>query len=89
MKQYKLAAWPELPAAFRGMPYRRMLHQMSQRHVSLRQLSRQSGLEHSAVRRFIETLAERNLVVAREESTADRIVALLQRWGRPQRPRFR
>lgn len=66
MKQYKLVAWPDLPAPFHRMAYRRMLHQMSQRHVSLRQLARQSGLERSAVQRFIDTLAERELLLESE-----------------------
>ena len=67
MKQYKLAAWPELPASFHRTAYRRMLHRMSQRHVSVQQLMHESGLARAAVIQFLDTLQERNLLDAREQ----------------------
>lgn len=71
MKQYKLAAWPDLPSAFQGMPYRRMLHQMSQRFVSVPQLMHESGLARSAVVRFLRQLGERSLLAHREHGEPD------------------
>lgn len=71
MKQYKLAAWPDLPAAFHRTAYRRMLHQMSQRFVSVQQLMRASGLTRNAVVRFLDTLTERSLLVEREHANRD------------------
>ncbi|WP_428423229.1 helix-turn-helix domain-containing protein [Methylibium sp.] len=68
MKQYKLAAWPDLPAPFHRTAYRRMLHQMSHRHVSVRQLMQESGLARSAVVQFLDTLTERELLSEREHA---------------------
>lgn len=67
MKQYKLAAWPDLPASFHRTAYRRMLHRMSQRHVSVQQLMHESGLARAAVMQFLDTLEERKLLDQREE----------------------
>lgn len=68
MKQYKLAAWPDLPAGFHRTAYRRMLHQMSHRHVSVRQLMDESGLARSAVMQFLDTLSERELLDERNHA---------------------
>ena len=38
MKEYRLAAWPQLRAPFDRMAHRRMLSDMSQRHMTLAQL---------------------------------------------------
>jgi hypothetical protein len=43
MKQYKLAAWPELPATYHRTVYRRMLSDMSHRYMSLSALVMSSG----------------------------------------------
>lgn len=71
MKQYKLAAWPDLPAAFHRTAYRRMLHQMSQRHVSVQQLMHASGLTRNAVMQFLDILSARALLVEREHAGRD------------------
>ena len=68
MKHYKLAAWPDLPASFHRTAYRRMLHRMSQRHVSVQQLMHESGLARAAVMQFLDTLNERELLDEREQS---------------------
>ena len=58
MKEYKLLGWPELPAAYHRTAYRRMLHEMSQRHASVAQLMQASGLARAAVKEFVELLLE-------------------------------
>lgn len=68
MKQYKLSAWPDLPAGFHRTAYRRMLHQMSHRHVTVRQLMAESGLARSAVIQFLDTLSERELLDERQHA---------------------
>lgn len=68
MKQYKLGAWPDLPASFHRTAYRRMLHRMSQRHVSVQQLMHESGLARAAVMQFLEILHERQLLDEREQT---------------------
>lgn len=68
MKHYKLAAWPDLPASFHRTAYRRMLHRMSQRHVSVQQLMHESGLARAAVMQFLDSLHERELLDEREQS---------------------
>lgn len=69
MKHYKLSAWPDLPAPFHRTAYRRMLHQMSQRYVSVQQLVQESGLARGEVLQFLDTLSERALLDLREHST--------------------
>ncbi|HEU4459692.1 MAG TPA: hypothetical protein VFR90_11265 [Methylibium sp.] len=82
MKLYRLAAWPELPAAYQGMAYRRMLHRMSHRPASLRQLVRISGLQRSAVRDFLDALAHKQwLAVGEPAATPDLIGWLRRRLG--------
>lgn len=71
MKHYKLIAWLELPAPLDRTAYRRMLHQMSQRFVSVPQLMLQSGLARRAVIEFLDLLAARGLLAAREQDAPD------------------
>lgn len=66
MKEYRLAAWPDLDAFHNRIAYRRMLSDMSQRHVSLAQLAARSGLPRQDVTRFLEQLEARGLVTQRE-----------------------
>ena len=66
MKEYRLSAWPDLDAVHERMAYRRMLSDMSQRHVTLSQLRVRSGLPRQEVNEFIAMLAERGLVVERD-----------------------
>jgi DNA-binding IclR family transcriptional regulator len=63
MKRYRLAGWPELPAAYHRTAYQRMLHRMSHRPASLRQLVRESGLQPSAVRGFLDSLSQQDLLI--------------------------
>lgn len=65
MKEYRLAAWPELRPPYQSTAYRRMLSEMSQRHVTLWQLVRTSGLRKLEVQNFVEMLAARGLIAER------------------------
>jgi len=66
MKQYRLAAWPQLRAPFDRIGHRRMLSDMSQRHLSLSQLVESSGLRRHEVRAFLGMLESRGLIAERE-----------------------
>ncbi|HEY1392918.1 MAG TPA: hypothetical protein VFV25_06060 [Methylibium sp.] len=62
MKEYKLSGWPELPPPFHRTGYRRMLHEMSQRHVSVDHLMHASGMGRPAVKEFVEMLDARGVL---------------------------
>ncbi|MED5620015.1 hypothetical protein [Ideonella sp. BN130291] len=66
MKEYKLSAWPDLPAPFHRTSYRRMLSDMSHRFVSTQQLMATSGATRMEVRSFLQMLADRGLLCERE-----------------------
>jgi hypothetical protein len=66
MKEYKLAAWPDLPAPYHRTVYRRMLSDMSHRYMSMPQLVLSSGATKIEVRSFLQMLGERELLRERE-----------------------
>jgi hypothetical protein len=66
MKEYKLAAWPELTAPYTRIAYRRMLSDMSHRYMSVTSLMVASGTSKLEVRQFLDMLAERGLLLERE-----------------------
>jgi biotin operon repressor len=66
MKQYKLAAWPELPATYHRTVYRRMLSDMSHRYMSPAELTLSSGATKVEVRQFLQSLEELGVLVDRE-----------------------
>jgi hypothetical protein len=66
MKEFKLTAWPELPASYHRTVYRRMLSDMSHRYMSVQQLVLSSGATKVEVRMFMQMLAERGLLRERE-----------------------
>ena len=66
MKEYKLAAWPDLPAPYHRTVYRRMLSDMSHRYMSTQQLVMSSGATKVEVRNFLQMLGERELLLGRE-----------------------
>jgi hypothetical protein len=69
MKQYKLAAWPELPAAYHRTVYRRMLSDLSHRYMSLSGLVLSSGGTKPEVRQFLLMLDGMGVLVDREDET--------------------
>ncbi len=66
MKEFKLAAWPDLPAPYHRTVYRRMLSDMSHRYMSPQQLVLSSGATKLEVRLFMQMLNERGLLRERE-----------------------
>lgn len=66
MKEYRLLGWPELAAPFNKTSHRRMLSDMSHRHMSTQQLALSSGLRRSEVRRFIAMLSARQMLEQRD-----------------------
>jgi hypothetical protein len=80
MKEYKLRAWPELPAPYHRTIYRRMLSDLSQRHLSVQQLATASGATRLEVRAFVQMLADRGLLDERE--AAEAAGTAIGRWWR-------
>lgn len=76
MKEYRLSAWPDLDAPHERMAYRRMLSDMSQRHVTLAQLCARSGLARQQVSDFLGMLARRGLLIEREAARMPLAVSL-------------
>lgn len=66
MKEYKLSAWPDLPASFHRTSFRRMLSDMSHRFVTVQQLMAGSGASRMEVRMLLQMLGERGLLAERE-----------------------
>ena len=81
MKEYRLAAWPHLHPPFDRIAHRRMLTDMSHRHVSVAQLVSASGLRHHEVRKFLSMLESRGLVKQREASIAKSLPEPLRPLG--------
>ena len=80
MKEYKLAAWPDLPAPYHRTVYRRMLSDMSHRYMSVPQLTLSSGGSKLEVRAFLHMLGENDLLRERE-GEADSIFDSLRPIG--------
>jgi len=66
MKEFKLISWPDLPAEFRRTPFRRLLSDMSQRHLSESTLVRRDGVKAAEVRALLQFLASRKVLDVRE-----------------------
>jgi len=81
MKEYRLSAWPDLDPSYERTAYRRMLSDMSQRHVTLAQLSVRSGLARHEVIEFVGMLVGRGLVIQREAPRKDLLSATLRPLG--------
>lgn len=81
MKEYRLVAWPQLRAPFDRIAYRRMLSDMSHRHMSLPQLMECSGVRRREVRAFLDMLEARQLIAQREAPAADSLFGSLRPLG--------
>lgn len=82
MKEYKLAAWLELPAPYQRTVYRRMLSDMSHRHVTAQQLMNSTGATRLEVRHFLQMLDGRGLLSHREAPTPASLLGPLGGWLR-------
>ena len=81
MKEYRLAAWPELSAPFDRTAFRRMLSDMSHRHLSLAQLVDASGIRRQEVRDFIDMLVARGVISQRDSIVPDSLFGSLRPLG--------
>jgi hypothetical protein len=81
MKEYRLITWPQLRPPFDRIGFRRMLSDMSQRHVTLAQLVGTSGIRRQTVRQFLEMLEADGLVVARDAADPDSLFGSLRPLG--------
>ena len=81
MKEYRLAAWPQLRAPFDRIAYRRMLSDMSHRHMTLAQLVEASGVRRQEVRVFIEMLDAKGLIAERDATSPDSLFGSLRPLG--------
>ena len=71
MKEYRLLAWPELPAEYRRTAHRRALSEMSQRFMSLAKMVEVSGLKKAEIRAFLDMLDARALLAERDTTAPD------------------
>jgi hypothetical protein len=81
MKEYRLVAWPQLRPPFDRIAYRRMLSDMSHRHMSLAQLAECSGIRRHEVRSFLDMLDAQQLIAERESAVADSLFGSLRPLG--------
>lgn len=81
MKEYRLLAWPQLRAPFDRIAYRRMLSDLSHRHMTVAQLVECSGFRRHEVRAFLEMLDARQLIAEREAARPDALFGSLRPLG--------
>ena len=65
MKQYKLTAWPDLPPRFQKTAMRRIVSELSQRFVSVRDLTRSCGASARDVEELIAKLDKDGMLMTR------------------------
>jgi len=81
MKQYKLTAWPDLPPRFQKTTMRRVVSELSQRFVSVRDLSRSSGAAARDIEELISTLEKDGMLMTRTApQSVNQPGAWLQWW---------
>jgi hypothetical protein len=81
MKEYRLAAWPQLRPPFDKIAYRRMLSDMSHRYMTLGQLVECSGVKRHEVRTFLEMLRASGLIAERDAAVRDSLFGSLRPLG--------
>ena len=80
MTQYKLTAWPELPPRFQKTTMRRVVSELSQRFVSVRDLARSSGASARDVEDLISTLEKDGMLMARATPQSVSQSSSWQQW---------
>jgi len=81
MKEYRLLAWPELPAEYRRTAHRRALSEMSQRYMSVAKLVEVSGLKKAELRAFLEMLDGRAVLTDRDTTAPDSFLDSIRPLG--------
>lgn len=82
MKEYKLLSWPDLPAEFRRTGFRRLLSELSQRHISESLLMKRDGIKPAEVRALLQFLAKLDLLDVREAAPTGKWRPALTGWLR-------
>ena len=82
MKEFKLISWPDLPAEFRRTAFRRLLSEMSQRHLSEATMSKRDGVKAAEVRALLQLLASRHVLDVRETNSRRGWRPMLAGWLR-------
>ena len=65
MKQYKLTAWPDLSPRFQKTTMRRVVSELSQRFVSVRDLARSCGAATRDVEELLAKLEKDGMLMTR------------------------
>jgi hypothetical protein len=81
MKEYRLVSWPQLSAPFDRIAYRRILNEMSHRHMTLAQLAEGSGVRRQQVRAFLDMLDSKTLLNERDAPADDSLLGSLRPLG--------
>jgi transcription initiation factor IIE alpha subunit len=82
MKEYRLAAWPQLRSPFDRIAHRRMASDMSNRHMTQAQLVECSGVRRNEVRDFLDMLESDGLLDEREATAPESMFGPLGGWLR-------
>ena len=80
MKQYKLTAWPDLTPRFHTTAMRRVVSELSQRFVSVRDLSRSSGANARDIEELIAKLEKDGMLMARAMPQAVSQASAWHQW---------
>ena len=80
MKQYKLTAWPDLTPRFHSTAMRRVVSELSQRFVSVRDLSRSSGANARDIEELIAKLEKDGMLMARAMPQAVSQASAWHQW---------
>lgn len=81
MKEYRLLAWPDLPAEFKRTAHRRVLSDMSLRFMSIAQLCEVSGLKKGDLKSLLHLLDGRGVLDERDATAPDSFLDSIGRLG--------
>ena len=80
MKQYKLTAWPDLSPRFQKTTMRRVVSELSQRFVSVRDLARSSGASAREVEELLSKLEKDGMLMTRAAPQSVGQTSAWHRW---------
>jgi len=80
MKQYKLTAWPDLPPRFQKTTMRRVVSELSQRFVSVRDLARSSGAPAREIEELVAKLEKDGMLMTRATPQSVNQSGSWQQW---------
>jgi predicted Rossmann fold nucleotide-binding protein DprA/Smf involved in DNA uptake len=80
MTQYKLTAWPELPPRFQKTTMRRVVSELSQRFVSVRDLARSSGAPAREIEELVAKLERDGMLMTRATPQSVSQAGSWQQW---------